>query len=156
MRFKTHFHNLITCICHSTSCLDSTHLNFLQNYVNGPSEFIEYITSADLLIMFGSYHVWTTLWFIINFSKLFQFFLSSFPFRISINNLFTMPENLEFLRGLPTSSFAEDFWDILSKIGSFAPSEYPLSLPWICLLNIEASEMLIVSSSFSSYLSLMP
>ena len=42
---------------HSTSCLDSMHVNFLQNYVIRPSACIEYITSPDLLITFESYHV---------------------------------------------------------------------------------------------------
>ena len=51
---------------------------FLQNYVIGPSACIEYITSPDLLITFGSYHVWTIPWFIISFNKLFQFFLIQF------------------------------------------------------------------------------
>ena len=73
IRFKIKFHNLVKCIC-----LDSMHLNFLQNYILGPLACIEHMTFPDLLITFGSYHVWTFLWLIISFRKLFQFFLIQF------------------------------------------------------------------------------
>ena len=47
IRFILHwsFHDLITWICHTTSCPDSMHLNFLQNYVIGPFTCIEYLTT---------------------------------------------------------------------------------------------------------------
>ena len=169
------------------------YLNFLQNYVIGPSACIEYITSPDLLITFGSYHVCTILWLIISFNKLFQFFLIQFfnkqiifyvcKFRIfkgtsylflnckflryTLENWvicsFSISLILTFLTGLGFAFLTLSRWRLLSnrnKSIDLQSKSMDLFLFDNSLhherVNIEASGMLLVSSSFSSSSSLMP